>query len=177
VDAFQQAESASSPQRSGSSLVRKGGKEKVVMDAPISMVNKVLNASWDSGAAKSKKNNKVYTIQVTINNTTWKIIRGDDALAELSKRLIKEKAEGVPLPPLVKKVVKREQQGELATTVEEYLNKINNSVVFAPKKDKAKQGFLKFFAPFSARDEGMGNFPGGTSDPEAWFLWKLGLGE
>merc|ERR1712137_398626 len=177
VDAFQQAESASSPQRSGSSLVRKGGKEKVVMDAPISMVNKVLNASWDSGAAKSKKNNKVYTIQVTINNTTWKIIRGDDALAELSKRLIKEKAEGVPLPPLVKKVVKREQQGELATTVEEYLNKINTQTVFGPKKDTAKQSFLKFFAPFSARDEGMGNFPGGTSDAEAWFLWKLGLGE
>merc|ERR1712137_445929 len=178
VDAFQKTEASNGPiKRSGSSVVRKGGKDKVVMDAPASMVNKVLNASWDSGAAKSKKNNKVYTIQVTINNTTWKIIRGDDAVCDLSKRLSKDKAEGVPLPPLVKKVVKREQQGELATTVEEYLNKINNSVVFAPKKDKAKQGFLKFFAPFSARDEGMGNFPGGTSDPEAWFLWKLGLGE
>ena len=97
-----------------------------------------------------------------MNSATWKIIRGDDAIVELSKKvffkfyfliktkikllfwkikkLSKYKAEGQPLPPLVKKVVKREQQSELAT-----------------------------------RDEGQGNFPGPITDVEAWFLWKLGL--
>jgi hypothetical protein len=89
--------------------------------------------------------------------------------------MLKEKAEGVPLPALTKKTAKREQQAELGTAVEEYLNKIVTSAVFGPKKDKAKASYLKFFAPFSPRDEGMGNFTGG-SDAEGWFLWKLGLG-
>ena len=73
--------------------------------------------------------------------------------------------------------MKRDQQGELATSVENYLNQIQTSIVFGPKKDKTKAAFLKFFAPFSSRDEGMGNFPGGTGDPESWFIWKLGLGD
>ena len=90
--------------------------------------------------------------------------------------MLKVKAEGSPLPSLVKKVVKREQQAELGTSVETYLNQIQTQVAFAPKKDKAKVAFLKFFAPFSARDEGMGNFPGGTGDVEGWYIWKLGLG-
>jgi len=108
---------------------------------------------------------------------TWKIIRGDESLIELSKRLAKAKAEGSPLPPLVKKIVKQNQQGELAASVQTYLNQIQTSVAFAPKKDKTRGAFLKFFAPFTSRDEGMGNYPGGTSDPEGWFIWKLGLGD
>jgi len=169
---------SSSPAPSAMKSPRKKGKNgKVQMQAPDSLMTKVLNASWDSGAVKSKKSNKVYTIQVTMNAVTWKIIRGDDMLVELAKRLSKSKAEGTSLPPLVKKVVKRDQQGELATSVENYLNQIQTSIVFGPKKDKTKAAFLKFFAPFSSRDEGMGNFPGGTGDPESWFIWKLGLGD
>jgi len=153
----------------------KGKSGKLTVGPPANVSVKVLNASWDSGSVKSKKNNKVYTIQVTIDDVTWKIIRGDDALCELAKRLVKSKAEGSPLPPLVKKVVKRDQQGELGSSVETYLNQIQTKVAFGPKNSKTKAAYLKFFAPFSSRDEGMGNYPGGTADPEGWFIWKLGL--
>merc|ERR1739848_928182 len=40
------------------------------------------------------------------DDVTWKMIRGDDALCELAKRLVKSKAEGSPLPPLVKNLLK-----------------------------------------------------------------------
>lgn len=167
--------SATTPVATPKTPVRKGKGGKLSMGAPAAMVVKVLNASWDSGSVKSKKNNKVYTIQVTMDSVTWKIIRGDDALVELSKRVSKCKAEGSPLPPLVKKVVKRDQQNELGASVETYLNQIQTQIVFDKKNSKTKAAYLKFFAPFSPRDEGMGNYPKGTSDVEGWFIWKLGL--
>ena len=108
-NAFNSTSSGSTPNinpQAGSAIRNKKGKAK--MPAPQAVVMRVLNASWDTGSSKSKKNNKVfllfflifqflfipekikkvYTIQVTINQTTWKIIRGDDALVELSKKVI-----------------------------------------------------------------------------------------
>lgn len=48
-----------SPRSKQSSGIKKGKKDKVSMQAPESLETKVLNASWDSGAVKSKKTNKV----------------------------------------------------------------------------------------------------------------------
>ena len=89
--------------------------------------------------------------------------------------MAKYKGEGQPLPPLVKKVVKREQQNELATSVEQYFNALAFQGIFNNKKESPKLYFMKFFAPFSPRDEGQGNYPGPITDVEAWFIWKLGL--
>lgn len=46
---------------SSSTSSKRGKKDKVSMQAPDSLEAKVLNASWDSGASKSKKTNKVCT--------------------------------------------------------------------------------------------------------------------
>merc|ERR1711862_662048 len=43
----------------------KGKSGKLTVGPPANVTVKVLNASWDSGSVKSKKNNRVYTIQVT----------------------------------------------------------------------------------------------------------------
>ena len=60
LEAFKESGSPVTPSRSGATVTKgKNGKEVVVMEAPESVVSKVLNASWDSGSAKSKKNNKV----------------------------------------------------------------------------------------------------------------------
>ena len=81
------------------------------------------------------------------------------------------KAETVPYPSLAKKVIKPDQQGELSAALSQYLTAINLDIIF--KKDKYKQLYLKFFAPLSPRDEGMGNFPGNASEVESWYVWKL----
>lgn len=164
-----------SPRAQGSGIFGRKKTKAAAMGPPQSVEMKVLNASWDSGSSKSKKTNKVYTIQVSINGIVWKVIRNDENLAELSKRMGKLKAEGIAVPPITKKVVKRDQQKELATALETYLNQLNLQLVFGPKATKAKLAYMKFFGPFGPGDEGLGNFQGNVADQESWFMWKLGL--
>lgn len=139
-------------------------------ETPSGYLVKVLSIQWDN-APKSKKNNKIYTISFTMFGRSWKVVRSDENLVEFSKRMLKSKAEGTPIPLLTKKSIKKDQQQELISQLDAYFNSINLTTVF--KREKPRTIFLKFVGPSSVRDEGYGSIQG--TDYEGWYVSHMGL--
>ncbi len=79
--------------------------------------------------------------------------------------MAKSKAETNPIPPMIKKSLKKEQQDEFISQLDNYFNSINNSVVF--KREKSRLVYLRFVAPIGNKDDGFGSVNGG--DVEAWY--------